>query len=213
MDSKPQSRVVGGKKSALSLGVMILWIVIYIVITATFNSALPSIIKPPLFDFKGEILTPYGTYINVALALVFGYMIVRSLANFMYWTLIMKYPHSTAAAVRSIVVLIGIGGLLAAIAGGVAGGAAGVALGGFLALVIGFASQQVMGQAIAGLFILLTRPFKHGDYVSITGEQGVVEDITSLFTIIRKDDGTTVLIPSSSIIGNKIYFPVRQQKS
>jgi small-conductance mechanosensitive channel len=50
--------------------------------------------------------------------------------------------------------------MLAAIAGGVAGGAAGVALGGFIGLVVGFASQQVLGQAVAGLFLLIARPFK-----------------------------------------------------
>jgi len=45
----------------------------------------------------------------------------------------------------------------------IAGGAAGVALGGFIGMVIGFASQQVLGQAISGLFILISRPFKISD--------------------------------------------------
>ena len=195
---------------SISLAWLIAWIAIYMVVAAIINSVLPQVLSP-IFNYSGLVLKPYGAYINIALALIFGYMIVRSLANFMYWSMRVRYPHQTAAAIRSIIVILGIGGLLAAIAGGVAGGAAGVALGGFLGIVIGFASQQVLGQAVAGMFILLTRPFKIGDYVNITGEQGTVEDITALFTHVRKDDGTLVLIPSNSIIGNKIYHLKKAQ--
>ncbi|MEM3980376.1 MAG: mechanosensitive ion channel, partial [Ignisphaera sp.] len=78
--------------------------------------------------------------------------------------------------------------------------------GGFLGMVIGFASQQVLGQAISGLFLLIARPFKIGDAVIIAGEDGVVDDVTTMFTIVKKADGVTVLIPNSSIIGGKIYL-------
>jgi small-conductance mechanosensitive channel len=88
----------------------------------------------------------------------------------------------------------------------VAGGAAGVALGGFIGLVVGFASQQVLGQAIAGLFILITRPLKIGDKVVLGGDEGIVEDVSTLFTTIVKPDGVKVLIPNNSILGAKIYM-------
>jgi small conductance mechanosensitive channel len=48
---------------------------------------------------------------------------------------------------------------VAALAGAVSGGAAAAALGGFIGLVKGFATQQVLGQAVAGTFLLLARPF------------------------------------------------------
>ncbi|WP_069806518.1 mechanosensitive ion channel domain-containing protein [Vulcanisaeta thermophila] len=193
-----------------SLAWLIVWIAVYMIVAAIVNSVLPQVLSP-IFNYRELVLKPYGVYINIVLALIFGYMIVKSFANFMYWSMRVRYPHQTAAAIRSIVTILGIGALLASIAGGVAGGAAGVALGGFLALVIGFASQQVLGQAVAGMFILLTRPFKIGDYVNIVGEQGTVEDITALFTYVRKDDNTLVLIPSASIIGNKIYHLKKAQ--
>jgi len=47
-----------------------------------------------------------------------------------------------------------------------------VILGSFLGMVMGFASQQVLGRAIAGLFLLIARPFKVGDDVVIAGEDG-----------------------------------------
>jgi small-conductance mechanosensitive channel len=107
-----------------------------------------------------------------------------------------KYDHATAAAIKNIVKIIGIGAMVAAIAGGAA---AGIALGGFIGMVIGFASQQVLGQAISGLFLLISRPFRIGNSVSLAGEDGIVDDIATLFTIIIKTDGTKVLIPNNSI--------------
>jgi len=67
-----------------------------------------------------------------------------------------------------------------------------------------FATQQVLSQAVAGLFLLISRPFRIGDLVNIGGDTGKVEDITTLFTLINKGD-QIVLIPNNSIIGNKIY--------
>jgi len=151
--------------------------------------------------------------VQILLAFAFGYLILSGIAMIFYYSLLPKYGHPAAAAVRNIVRIIGIGALAAAIAGGVAGGAAGVALGGFLGIVIGFASQQVLGQAVAGLFLLIARPFKINDSVNITGEDGIVEDVATLFTTVIKSDGTKVLIPNNAIIGNKIYLkPVQQQQ-
>jgi small-conductance mechanosensitive channel len=180
---------------------LVLWIALYIVVSALIFTALPSYIP----GFK-ELFEPYSSYVGIGLALAFGYMIVRGVSNLVYWMLRLRHPHSTAAAVRSIFTILGIGALAAGIAGGAAGGAAGVALGGFIGMVIGFATQQVLGQAVAGLFVLLVRPVRIGDYVAVAGEQGVVEDITTLFTMIRKDDGTLALIPNNQLVGSKVYI-------
>jgi len=37
-------------------------------------------------------------------------------------------------------------------------------------------------------------------------KDGIVDDVTTLFTIVAKADGTKVLIPNNSIIGSKIYL-------
>ncbi|MCX8176495.1 MAG: mechanosensitive ion channel family protein, partial [Candidatus Bathyarchaeota archaeon] len=154
-----------------------------------------------------------AVYAQILLALAFGYLIVSGVANIFYWSTRARYDHPTAAAIRNVIRIIGIGGLAAAIAGGVAGGAAGVALGGFLGMVVGFASQQVLGQAISGLFLLIARPFKIGDQVVVAGEDGVVDDVATLFTKVTKADGVKVLVPNSSIIGGKIYLKPKQSGS
>jgi len=190
------------KNASLAITKTIVFVVLYVVVSAVVRFVISDLLLNKLrIDVTG-----YEVYVQILLALAFGYLIVNSVAWFFYWSTRPKYGHPTAAAVRNVVRIVGVGAMVAAIAGGVAGGAAGVALGGFLGMVIGFASQQVLGQAISGLFLLIARPFKIGDAVVIAGEDGVVDDVTTMFTIVKKADGVTVLIPNSSIIGGKIYL-------
>lgn len=180
---------------------LVAWIAIYLIATALVLTYVPSL-RPELSD----IITSYSAYISVALTLAFGYMILRSFSNLIYWFLRLRHEHPTAASVRSLFNILGIGALVASIAGGVAGGAAGVALGGFIGMVVGFATQHALSQAISGLFVLLTRPIRIGDKITVAGETGVVEDISMMFTRVRKDDGTIALIPNNSIVGGKVYL-------
>lgn len=189
------------KKTSTTMVKIVFYIVLYVVIAAVVQWLFTSFLLQ-----YGINIADYMAYVQILLAIAFGYLIVSGVATFFYWSMRAKYDHSTAAAIRNIVKIIGIGALVAAIAGGVAGGAAGVALGGFIGMVIGFASQQVLGQAISGLFLLISRPFRIGDVVSLAGEDGIVDDVATLFTIVIKADGTKVLIPNNSIIGNKIYL-------
>lgn len=193
-----------GARATNAIIMTVLYIVLYVVVSAVvrwfIRDYMPSL---------GINVREYEDYIQILLAIAFGYIIVSSISNVFYWTLRAKYSHATAAAVRNVVKIIGLGALVASIAGAVAGGAAGVALAGFLGLVIGFATQQVLGQAVAGLFILIARPFKIGDLVVIAGEEGVVVDVSSLFTMVRKADNVEVLIPNNTIIGGKIYIKQR----
>lgn len=159
------------------------------------------------------VLKDYAVYVYIIVLLVLGWMIINAVAIMFYAMFKPKYGVSTAVAIRSMIRILGLGALLAGIAGGVAGGAAGVALGGFIGLVVGFAVQQVLGQAVAGMFILLARPFKINDVIDIAGESEVkVKDITSLFTVVTRKDGTEVLVPSNVIIGQKIVIRARSKE-
>ena len=187
---------------------LIVLIVIYIFLNAFINTSLPNILREISIDFESTYMN-YQPYINVIVALAVGYLIIKSFTNFVYWNLRIKYDHPTAQAVKNVFKMLGIGVLISTIAGSVSGGTAGVALGGFIGMVIGFATQKILGQAIAGLFILITRPFKISDLISIGGDEGIVEDVSIMFTIIKKSDGTTVLIPNNTLIGGKIYIKSR----
>ncbi|MEM1683002.1 MAG: mechanosensitive ion channel [Ignisphaera sp.] len=190
------------RNASIAIASTIMFIVLYVVVSALVKFVVSDLLLTRLnIDITG-----YEIYIQLLLALMFGYLIVNSVAWFFYWSTRPRYGHSTAVAVRNVVRIIGVGAMVAAIAGGVAGGVAGVALGGFLGMVIGFASQQVLGQAVAGLFVLISRPFRIGDEVIVAGEEGVVDDVSTMFTVVKKSDGTRVLIPNTTIIGGKIYI-------
>lgn len=190
-----------------SLTRLIVLIVVLFVLSAAFAYLFLTFL--PQIGIRAE--TYYG-YVNVAITLILGIFIVFAFADVIYYSMRFRYPHDVARALRNVFMMIGIGALITVVAGQVGGGLAGVSVGGFLGLVIGFATSQVLGQAIAGLFLLITRPFKINDYVTVLGDTGTVEDVGILFTVIKKDDGTTVLVPSNLIIGNKIYLPPKPQQ-
>lgn len=192
------------KQVSRSIISLVTWVAAYTLASAVVFTTIPAFIPQ-----VGAFISEYSTYLGIGLALFFGYMIVKSIASIAYWSLRMRYPHSTAAAVRSLIQILGVGALAAGIAGGTAGGAAGVALGGFIGMVVGFATQQVLSQAIAGLFVLLVRPVRIGDKVTVAGETGIVEDVATLFTTIRKEDGTIALVPNNMLLGSKVYIHQR----
>ena len=118
----------------------------------------------------------------------------------------LNYSEDVARAFRNVFLIIGMGALITFIADEVDGGIAGVSVGGFLGIVIGFSMQQTLGQAVEGLFLLIARPFRINQNVTLLGDTGIVNDVGILFTELIKDDGIKVLIPSNLIIGNKIYI-------
>lgn len=70
---------------------------------------------------------------------------------------------------------------------------------GILAVVLGFAAQEAMGNLINGLLISTFKPFKIGDLVKVNnGEyEGYVVDITLRDTMIQTYENTKVIIPNS----------------
>ena len=76
--------------------------------------------------------------------------------------------------------------------------------GSILGLVIGFASQSIVGNLISGLFLIFERPIKLGNQVNIDGNVGIVEDISLISTIIRTFDGLYVRIPNEKVFTTTI---------
>jgi small conductance mechanosensitive channel len=77
---------------------------------------------------------------------------------------------------------------------------------------VALAMQGVLGNGIAGLTIMVTRPFKVGDFISVAGEQGAVEDITLFSTTLGHADMSKVVIPNRKIVGEILhnYHSIRQ---
>jgi small conductance mechanosensitive channel len=72
---------------------------------------------------------------------------------------------------------------------------------GMISLIVGFAAQNTLGNLIAGISLLLYRPFKLGDRLQViapTGlETGTVENLTLGYTLLKTDDNRHVVVPNS----------------
>jgi small conductance mechanosensitive channel len=77
---------------------------------------------------------------------------------------------------------------------------AGLGLTGFA---LGFAFRDVLSNLLAGVLILLYRPFARGARISVTGLEGVVKEIDLRYTRLECD-GDVVLIPNANLFTNPI---------
>lgn len=77
---------------------------------------------------------------------------------------------------------------------------------------IALAMQGVLGNAVAGLTIIFSRPFRVGDYISIANEEGEVLEIQLFSTTLGHVDRSRVVIPNRKIAGEILhnYSRIRQ---
>jgi small-conductance mechanosensitive channel len=77
---------------------------------------------------------------------------------------------------------------------------AGLGLTGFA---LGFAFRDALSNVLAGLMILMYRPFRRGDLISVTGLEGEVTGIDLRYTTLQTE-GRTFLLPNSMLLTNAI---------
>jgi small conductance mechanosensitive channel len=77
---------------------------------------------------------------------------------------------------------------------------------------IALAMQGVLSNLVAGLTIILTRPFRVGEYISIVREEGEVAEIRLASTTLSHADRSRVVIPNRRIVGEILhnYGQIRQ---
>src|ERR1700730_18107159 len=84
---------------------------------------------------------------------------------------------------------------------------------GFLALALRLPFQDILKNFIAGLFMLLERPFRLGDEITVDNHTGIVENIEMRATTLRTNEGEQVLIPNALVytgtITNRTRYPTR----
>ncbi len=85
-----------------------------------------------------------------------------------------------------------------------------ISIAGFAALLaafgfaIGMALQGTLGNFAAGIMLLVFRPFKVDDYISVAGTAGTVEEIDLFTTRLNSPDNRHLIIPNGEIFGNKL---------
>ena len=83
---------------------------------------------------------------------------------------------------------------------------------GVAGLGVGIALQGVLGNAVAGLSIIFTKPFRVGEYIEIAGVRGDVSMIALFSTTLLHADRSRVIIPNRKIVGEILhnYGKIRQ---
>ena len=71
---------------------------------------------------------------------------------------------------------------------------------GIFAAIIALASQQAFSNIISGIFIVISKPFRVGDYIELSLlHRGTVEDITLRHTVIRDIQNNRIIVPNAKI--------------
>ncbi|MGI4938166.1 MAG: DUF3772 domain-containing protein [Janthinobacterium lividum] len=151
----------------------------------------------------GEIKIQPGAVIQALLVLVFGFIGLRLLKQWLE----KRYLPTTnldAGMQVSAVTLFGYAGGVIAVA--LALSAAGIGLeriawvASALSVGIGFGLQAVVQNFVSGLIMLAERPVKVGDWVSLGGVEGDIRRINVRATEIQMGDRSTVIVPNSEFI-------------
>ena len=64
--------------------------------------------------------------------------------------------------------------------------------------------QGILGNFFSGITLLMSKPFKVGDYVTIGGSSGTVVETGITHTKLHTPDNQTILVPNSSVTSNTI---------
>jgi small conductance mechanosensitive channel len=75
---------------------------------------------------------------------------------------------------------------------------------GLAGLALAFALQNILENFVAGILILIRKPFRRGDQIETHDFQGTVEDIDLRVTRIRDFDGELVLVPNAMVFTEPI---------
>lgn len=159
-----------------------------------------------LTTFVSESLIPPWalTYIKIAEIVIIGYFFVEIVSNLVF-RLTSSYFGDTAHSIK-IFIRIASAIIIAAIVISYLSKDSLVAasITTITGLVIGFASQSLIGNLIAGLYLASTRPFKVGDNITVFGNTGLIYEIGLLYSRLLSDTGDIIIASNNSLVSATI---------
>ena len=142
----------------------------------------------------------YLIFLQVAQISVIGYFVIEIIGNTFY-KLAGDDLRGTTKSITSFVKIAGAITIIAIIISYLSQDPlVAASIGTISGLVVGFAAQNIIGNAIAALYLTITIPFKIGDKITVFGNTGVVYDIGLLYSKLQMDNGDIVLASNSSMV-------------
>jgi len=194
-ETKPINNVNNSEKKQRSLFKSITIMFVAIIIVVVTGSLIEQFLEPR-----------YGPYLKIGVVAVIGYFVINSLAN-VFYKLSYDALKSSAEIIRILIRIIGAIVVISVIISYLSQDPIiATSIGTITAIVIGFASQNVLGNLISGLYLAITRPFRIGEKVTVFGNTGVIYDIGLLYSRLRTEDGDIILAPNTSMITTTIII-------
>jgi small-conductance mechanosensitive channel len=142
----------------------------------------------------------YLIFLQVAQVSIIGYFVIEITGN-TFHKLAGDYLKDTAKSITSFIKIAGAIIIIAIIISYLSQDPlVAASIGTISGLVVGFAAQNIIGNAIAALYLAITRPFKIGDRITVFGNTGVVYDIGLLYSKLQMDNGDIVLASNSLML-------------
>ena len=69
---------------------------------------------------------------------------------------------------------------------------------------VGLAMQGSLSNLAGGLMLMIFRPFNVGDYISAGGAEGVVQEISLFYTVIRTLDNKRITVPNGNLMNANV---------
>lgn len=157
----------------------------------------------PLYGFSERLLLAVGV---LALFLIANAVLQRLLRRLMRE----RSVHAGLAVLsrqvlRVVLVLAGVASALGTLGVNISALIAGLGLGGFA---LGFALRDILANLVAGVLILVYRPFQEGDTVAVAGQTGTVGAIDLRYTELTAD-GRRILVPNQTIFTSAVVVTPR----
>jgi small-conductance mechanosensitive channel len=79
-------------------------------------------------------------------------------------------------------------------------------------IALGFAAQDVLGNLVSGVFIVLDPEYEIGDWIQWDGKEGIIEDISFRVTRLHTFDNELISVPNGELTANAVTNPVAKDQ-
>lgn len=158
-------------------------------------------------------VNPFLVWVYALVIFTVGILLVNAIGTMIY-DILDERSESSASSLKTMVRIVGYGVLIAILVSMLnVDPTAAIAIASFLGIAIGFAGQSVLGEILAGIVVVINRPIKPGELVTIAGRTGVVKEVSLTRVRIELPGGkNSVLIPSSVILKSNILRSRREDE-
>lgn len=165
------------------------------------------------FATNQDLLVQYVVNIvSALLILIIGMVIAKAVGRGIHRVMTMKGIDTTVSDFLSAIVRYTIVAFtLIAVLGKIGVQTASViAVMGAAGLAVGLALQNSLGNFAAGVLLVIFRPLKAGEYVTIGAVEGTVQNVQIFSTTLKTGDDRIIVIPNGKIIADNIINVSRE---